>query len=409
MSNSLLNISMITRKALMELRSNLAFTAGVNRQYDGEFSKDGAKIGSVINIRKPVRHTVQSGKALNVQDQTDQFSPLTLDSQRHVDFQFSSQELTLNIDDFYDRYLKTAVTALAHEIDKDGGLLYKDVPSSVGAPGTAVSSLQTALQAGQKLNENGAPVDGLRKMIVTPGSEVGFLNAGLSLFNDQKELAMQYKNGQMGRAMGFDWGMDQTLPTHSTGAVDGTPLVDTTITTEGVATIHIDGITTASITGAYKKGDVIQIADVYGVNPQTKVSTGVLKQFVVTADADASGNEIAALAISPAIYLTGAYQNVDAYPVNGAAVTLFGAATTYTSKVSPVSLAYHRDAFVLGMADLALPGGVDMAARASDKESGLSMRIIRDYDINNDECPCRIDVLYGWKTVYPELACRVQG
>lgn len=408
MSNSLLNISMITREALMELKGQLSFTAGVNRQYDDQFKKDGAKIGSVINIRKPVRHVVNSGKTLSLKDVTDQSVALTLDSQKHVDFQFSSKELALSIDDFKERYLKTAITALAAQIDYDGCMQYVNIPSSVGTPGTAPTSMLTALQAGQKLNENGAPVDGSRYLCVSPSTEVAFLSSGLTLFNDQKELSRQYKKGRMGIAAGFDWGMDQSIASHSTGAVAGTPLVDTTISTEGVSTLHLDGID-GTISDCYKAGDVIEIAGVYAVHPQTKQSTGKLKQFVVTADTDSSSGEIAELPISPAIYLTGPYQNVSAYPVDGAAVTLFGAATTYASKVSPANLAYHRDAFVLGMADLPLPGGVDMAARASDPESGLSVRIVRQYDINNDEFPCRIDVLYGWKTVYPELACRIQG
>lgn len=391
----------------MELKSQLGFSAGVNRQYDDQFAKDGAKIGSVCNIRKPVRHVVNSGKALSLNSVADQSVALTLDSQKHVDFQFSSQELALSIDDFRERYLKTAITALANQIDYDGCLQYVNIPSSVGTPGTAPTSLSVAFQAAQKLNENGAPVDDMRSMVVNPAGQTAFLAAGLTSFNDQKALSEQYRKGRMAVAGGFTWSMDQNIVSHSTGAVVGTPLVKTTITADGAA-IAVDGIT-GSIADCYKAGDVIQLAGVYGVNPQTKQSTGVLKQFVVTADTDSVSNEIASLPISPSMVLTGAYQNISAYPVDGAAITLFGAATTYASKVSPANMAFHRDAFVLGMADLPLPRGVDMAARASDPSSGLSVRIVRAYDVNNDEFPCRIDVLYGWKTVYAELACRVQG
>lgn len=408
MSNSLLNISMITRESLMELKNQLSFSGSVNRQYDDKFAVEGAKIGNVLNIRKPVRFEVTTGPALNIQNITDQSVALTLDTQQHVDFQFSSKDLALSVDDFRERYIKPAITALANKIDYNGMQLYKGIWNSVGTPGTQPTSVSSALLAGQKLDENGCPVDELRTICLAPSTQASIVGGSLTLFNAQDQIAKQYKKGRMGEAAGFTWKMDQNVGVHTTGAVAGTPLIDTTISTEGVATLHLDGIT-GSISDCYKEGDVIQIAGVYAVNPQSKQSTGSLMQFVVTADTDSSAGEIAALPISPAIYLTGPYQNVSAYPVDGAAVTLFGAATTYASKISPANLAYHRDAFCLGMADLPLPGGVDMASRASDPDAGLSLRIVRDYDINNDMYPCRIDVLYGWKTLYAELACRIQG
>lgn len=411
MSNTLLTISMITKESLMQLKSQLSFSAKVNRQYDDQFAQSGAKIGSVINIRKPVRFDVTTGPALNIQNVADQYSALTLDTQQHVDFQFSSKDLTLSVDEFSERYIKPAVTALANKIDATGAAQYVNVPSAVGTPGTLPTTVQPALQVGQKLDENGAPVDDLRSLIVTPSMQTAVVYSAAALFNDQKELANQYRRGRMGRALGFEWGMDQNMPTHSTGAIDGTPLINDPSgnIADGDTTIPIDGSSTASITGAYKAGDVITIDGVYAVNPQSKVSTGSLKQFVVTADVNFASNKNDAVPISPALILTGPYQNISALPANDAAVYLFGAATTYRNKVSPTSMGFHRDAFVLGMADLQLPGGVDMAARAVDPDAGLSIRIVRAYDINNDVFPCRLDVLYGWKCVYPELACRLQG
>lgn len=399
---------MITNEALMQLKNNLGFSAGVNRQYDDQFGVKGGKIGSVINIRKPVRYTTTSGAALNLQNVADQYVPLTLDTQEHVGFQFSSKELELSIDEFSDRYIKPAVVALANKIDYDGCQQYLNVFNSVGTPGTAPTAMSTALSAGQRLDENGAPIDEKRMLVLPPSLQTAFLGAGLTLFNDQAELSKQYIRGRMGRAAGFMWSMDQNMPTHTTGAIDGTPLVNSTSAADGDTQIAFDGTSTASITGAYKAGDVITFAGVYEVNPQSKVSNGVLKQFVVTADCNASSNA-GTVHFSPAFQSTGQYQNISALPANDAAIKLFGAATTYASKTSPVGMAYHRDAFALGMADLPLPGGVDMAARAKDEDAGLSIRIVRAYDINNDVFPCRLDVLYGWKTLYPELAARVQG
>jgi hypothetical protein len=407
-ANTLLNISMITKEALMELKNQLSFAGGVNRQYDDQFSKNGAKIGDTINIRKPVRFEAKDGPTLNIQNVADQSVALQLDTQKHVAFQFSSKDLTLSIDEFRARYIGPAITALANKIDFDGLQLYKQIWNSVGTPGTQPNSISTALSAGQKLDENGCPVDDMRKLVLAPSSQTAFLGAGLSLFNDQGELSRQYKKGRMGKAAGFEWAMDQNVPTHTTGAVAGAPAVKTTIAAEGATAIAVDGIT-GSISGCFKQGDVITIEGVYAVNPQSKQSTGSLMQFVVTADTDSVTNEIASLPLSPAMYLTGPYQNISAYPVDGGLIKLFGHATSYASKVSPVNMAYHRDAFALGMADLVLPGGLDMAARASDADSGLSLRIVRQYDINNDVFPCRVDVLYGWKAIYPELACRVQG
>ncbi len=411
MSNTLLTISMITRESLMELKNQLSFAASVNRQYDDQFAQSGAKIGSVINIRKPVRFKVTSGAALAIQDVADQYAALTLDTQNHVGFQFSSKDLTLSIDEFRDRYIKPAITALANKIDYDGTSKYTDIWNSVGTPGTQPTDVTAALKAGQKLDENGCPVDELRALCLAPSTQASVVGGSLTLFHAQKQITEQYLKGRMGEAAGFTWKMDQNIVTHSTGAVDGTPLIHDpgVAIADGDAHIPVDGFSTASITGCYKKGDVITIAGVYAVNPQTKVSTGSLMQFVVTATANATSNAIASLGISPALTLTGPYQNITALPLDEAAVNLFGAATTYASKVSPANLAFHRDAFVLGMADLLLPGGVEMASRASDPDAGLSLRIVRAYDINSDFHPCRIDVLYGWKTVYPELACRIQG
>lgn len=406
MSNSLLTISMITRESLMELKSQLSMGSAVNRQYDDQFARDGAKIGSVINIRKPVRFTTNKQQALILQDIADQYTSLTLGTQAHVGFQFSSKDLELSVDEFRDRYIKPAVTSLANTIDADLAGLYNQIPSAVGTPGTAPTDLTTALQITEQLDLNGAPVDDLRSLVLHPVAQTNTVKQGLTLFNDQSELGRQYKRGRMGRAMGFDWRMDQNLPTHTTGAVDGTPQVNSSSAADGDTTIAFNGTTTGSITGAYKKGDVITFGSVFAVNPQSKVSTGQLKQFVITQDINASGNA-GTLHFSPALQSTGPYQNISALPGNGAAIKVFGAAAG-GSKTSQVSIGMHRDAIVLGMADLPLPGGIDMAARATDPDAGFSIRIVRQYDINSDFFPCRLDVLYGTAVVYPELACRFQ-
>lgn len=411
MSNSILTDSIITKECLMALKSKLGFTKKVNRQYDDRFAQEGGKIGAVINIRKPSRYEVTSGSALTIQDTADQYEALTLDSQYHVGMAFSSKDLTLSIDQFRERYIDQAVIALANKVDSVGyAAMYKDVFSAVGVPSATAlpSTLKGFGQARAKMALLGAPMSGLTAMI-DPLVESSLTNGLSGLFQSSKELANQYEEGEMGRAAGMNFMSSANVSKHTSGNVAGTAAIDTTVSANGTATVHIDGLT-GEIATVYTEGDVITIANVYAVNPQTKESTGELAQFVVTASTGTStSGEIASLPISPAIYLTGPYQNVNRAPTDGDAVKLFGHATSYAGVVAPQNMVFHKDAFVLGCADLVLPKGTHMAARASDKESGLSIRLVSDYDINNDRIATRLDILFGWKCVYPELACRVVG
>jgi hypothetical protein len=408
--NTLLSISMITKESMRQLKNSIQFAKASHKDVSDEFAQKGAKIGSVINIRKPVRFEAIEGAALDLQDVADQYVALTVDQRYHVAFQFSTQELALSIDEFNERYIKPAITPLANKIDHSGLLnAKKTVHNYTGVvgvqPTTEALALEAALQANAILDENGCPFDDERSLILSPASQVAYVKYLSGLFNSQSELAAQYVKGRMGRALGFKWMMSQNVPAHTVGAHTGTPAIDTTVTANGTATLHLDG-TLGDVAWA-KAGDSIQIAGVYSVNPVTKESTGRLMNFVVTADTNSVSNEIAALPISPAIYLSGPYQNVSAAPEDGDLVTIFGHASTYSGDVGVANIAFHKDAFALGMVKLPEPGGVDMAKSVSDE--GLSFRIIRQYDINNDILPCRIDALWGWKTVYGELAVKVMG
>ena len=400
MSNSLLNISMITKESLRVLKNELGFAKGVNRQYDDQFARSGAKIGSVINIRKPTRFTVSSGTALNLQDVADQYSALTLDTQAHVDFSFSSKELTLNIDEFSKRYVKPAVAELANYVDFTGTALYKQVYNATGTPGTTPNAFSFLTDAATKLSNFGTPVDSDRNMVLNPAASGSLADALKGLFQSQERIKEQYEKGLMGMAAGFNIKMDQNVQQFTNATFAGTPLVNGASQTG--STLVSDGWSSGATT--LKEGTIFTIANVYAVNPKNRQSTGQLQQFVVTSDiSDTSGS--ISIPISPSITLTGAYQTVNALPADNAAITVLGS----TATAYPQNLAYHKDAFVLGCADLDLPGGTDMAARATDPDSGLSLRIVRAYDISNDTFPCRIDILYGWKCVYPELACRIYG
>jgi hypothetical protein len=410
MSNSLLTPSIITKECLRELKNQLGFSKNVNKQYDSQFAKAGAKIGDTINIRKPSRYEVTTGAVLNVQSSVDQSVALQLDTQQHVGMAFSSKDYSLSVDDFNKRYIKPAITALANKVDSTGyGAMYKAVYSSVGAPSASAlpSTLKGFTLAKAKMALLGAPQDDLTA-IVDPLVEASLVEGLKGLFQSSSEISKQYEKGVMGMAAGAKFMSSANVSKHTIGDHEGTPAIDTTVTANGTATLHLDG-TLGTVTGWAKAGDVITISNVYAVNPQTRQSTGELAQFVVTADTNSSANEIAALPISPPIYLSGPYQNVNRAPTDGDVVQIFGHATSYANVVAPQNMVFHKDAFVLGCADLVLPQGMHIAERASDPESGLSIRLVSGYDIVNDRINSRLDILYGWKCVYPEFACRVVG
>jgi hypothetical protein len=404
MSNSILTIDMITRKALEILENNLVLTRNVNRQYDDSFAVEGAKIGSTLRIRLPDRALVTDGAALQVQDDNEQYTTLSVASQKHIGVNFTSAELTMQLDDFAERVLKPRISQLASSIDADVANSYKSVFQSVGTPGTTPSTSLVLLQAQQKLNE-AAAVMSPRYATVNPAANAGLVEGMKGLFNPTDTISRQFKNGMMGMGvLGFEEvNMSQSIKQHTTGtrSTSDTILVNGTISTEGATTISIDGGTgSATVT----VGDVFTVAGVYSVNPQTRESTGSLQQFTVTAANTASGGAWTNIAVSPAMYTPGnALATISAFPQDGAAVTFLGAASTQYAQ----NLVYHKDAITFATADLLLPQGVDMASR--QVHNGISMRVVRQYDINNDRLPCRIDVLYGYSAIRPQMACRIWG
>ena len=402
MANSILTIDMITRKALEILENNLVITRNVNRQYDDSFAVSGAKIGSTLRIRLPDRALVTDGAALQVQDDAEQSTTLTVSTQKHIGVNFTTAELTLQLDDFAERVLKPRISQLASSIDADVANAYKAIFNTVGTPGTSPATALVLLQAQQKLNESAAGM-APRYATVNPAANAGLVNGLSGFFNPTTTISQQFKNGMMGTGvLGFDEiNMSQSIKVHTTGtrAATGATLT-TTVATQGQATVDITGTGSQTIV----VGDVFTIASVFAVNPQTRESTGSLQQFVCTALNTASGGAYTSVAISPAIYTsTSALATVDAFPVAAAAIVFVGTAST----AYPQNIIYHKDAITFATADLVMPQGVDMAARAN--HNGISMRVVRAYDINNDRMPCRIDVLYGFSTIRPQMACRLWG
>jgi len=402
MSNSILTIDMITRKALEILENNLVITRNVNRQYDDSFAVEGAKIGSTLRIRLPDRALVTDGAALQVQDDNEQFTTLTVASQKHIGVNFTSAELTMQLDDFAERVLKPRISQLASSIDADVATSFKNIYQSVGTPGTVPSTSLVLLQAQQKLNE-AAAVMSPRYATVNPAANAGLVEGMKGLFNPTDTISRQFKNGMMGEGvLGFEEiNMSQSISQHTTGTTPTAPIVAATVTAEGSTSL---AISFSSGSPTFRIGDVFTVANVFAVNPQTRQSTGSLQQFVVTADLNISSTTTGTLTVSPAMYTSAnALATINAFPASGAALTfLGGSATAY-----PQNLIYHKDAITFATADLLLPQGVDMASR--QVHNGISMRIVRQYDINNDRLPCRIDVLYGFSVIRPQMACRLWG
>jgi hypothetical protein len=399
--NSLLTIDMITRKSLEILENNLVITRTVNRQYDDSFAKEGAKIGSTLRIRLPDRALVTDGAALQVQDDNEQNTSLTVSSQKHIGINFTTAELTMQLDDFAERVLKPRISQLAASIDADVANSFQNIFQSVGTPGTTPGTSLVLLQAQQKLNE-AAAVMSPRYATVNPAANAALVEGMKGLFNPVSTISKQFKSGLMGEGiLGYEeLNMSQSIKQHTTGTRTGAHTVTTTVATQGASTIAITGTGSQII----KKGDVFTIAGVFAVNPQTRESTGALQQFVVTADVTAAAGAYAAVSVSPAIYTANqALATVDAFPQSGAVVTFLGSASTQY----PQNLIYHKDAITFATADLVMPQGVDMASR--QVHNGISMRIVRQYDINNDRMPCRIDVLYGFGVIRPQMAVRMWG
>lgn len=389
MANTILTPDMITKEALRILHQKANFIGSMNRAYDDSFAQSGAKIGDSLRIRLPNRYTVRTGATLSAQDTTEQQTTLQVSTQKGVDLNFTSNELTLSLDDFSKRILEPAMAQLAASVESDAFNMVKDVPNVVGAAGSAVT-FKNVLEARKKLSDNLAPTSD-RNLILNTQDNVDLVDSLKGLFQDSAEISRQYREGMIGRTAGFNGIYENTLIPNFTNGAGAGYLVNGG--SQSGASLIVD-----TGTGALPKGTVFTIANVFAVHPESRLSTGVLQQFVVTADYAGGGGTVS---IYPSIVASGALQTVNAAPADNAAITVFGTASDTTT----TSLAFHKDAFTFATADLVMPKGVDFAAR--EVYDGISIRVVRQYDVNNDAFPCRLDILYGYKAIRPQLACRI--
>ena len=410
MSNNLLTISKITNEALMVLENELTFTGEVDRNYDDQFAVVGAKIGQTVNVRRPGRFIGTTGPALNVEDFNETSVPVTLSTQFHVDTQFTTQDLALSLDMFSDRVLKPAIATIANKMDRDGLVMAKNNTANiVGTAGTAPTGLITYLTAAAYLDSEGAPRDGRRSCTIEPFTSSTIVDSLKGLFVPTAEISSQYTKGLMGRdSGGMNWYMDQNVVSQTFGSYSTATLSCNVTTATGFLTsgwAYSSNITIGATSAAatLNQGDTFTIAGVFAVNPQNRQSYGKLRNFVVQSTTAIGSGGTATVTVVPAVITAGQFQNVSVTTTGSQTVTPFN----NTGVTSPQNILMHRNAFTLACADLELPEGVHFAGRASDKELGLSIRVVRQYTINNDSIPTRLDVLYGWAPLYPELACRI--
>lgn len=390
-SNTLLTPSLITKETLAILENNLVAASKVNRQFENQF----VKIGTTLTVRKPNRFKVSMGPALQIQDISEPSTSISVSQQAHVDFQFSSQELTLSIEEYSERYCKPAAAELANTLDYAVLGNFTSLFNLVGTPGTLPANFAALAAVGQRMDEGAVPQDG-RVLILNPAAYWSMANGLIGYY--VKSVSEPAFKGFLASIANFEIYEDQNVQAQTVGNYSGTPVVN------GAGQTGSSLVTNGwgnNITGLLNVGDVFTIAGVYAVNPKNRQSTGALQNFVVTATANSDGSGNSTISIYPAITTSGAYQTVTNAPANSAAISVKGAAgTSYFQNV-----AFTRDCFGLVCVPLELPGGVDFAAREAYRN--ISMRVVRAFDIFNDVTPTRLDVLFGTATFYSELGCRL--
>lgn len=399
MANALLTTDEITREAVMLFRNSNAFIQAMDRQYDDQFGIDGAKIGDTLRIRLPNDYTVADGPALQVQDTNEQSTTIAVATQRHVDVAFTSAQRKLKLEDFSTRILAPMMNDLAGNVastimaGSEGGI--SNYTSNTDGGGNVISPVAlTWLTAGALLDNNSA-AGARRQIVMSQFTQAKTVDSLKGLFNPTVQIGEQYRSGMVSKnTLGFEnWWMDQSVINHTTGAYGAS-------TTVNGANQTGQAITVAALPGPLKKGDIVSFAGVYAANRIMKIDTGVLAQFVITADVAINGT---VLPIYPAIVAPVGgdpvqYQTVMQSPVNGAAVTVSSKSAEKYRK----NIAFAPQAVTMVTADLEMPKGVHEVAR--EVYDRISMRFLTDYVTLTDQFASRLDVLFGWLWVRPEWA-----
>lgn len=395
----------VTRNGLDVLHEKLNFISTINQQYDERFAVAGAKIGQQLQIKLPNEYSVRTGSDWDGQETNESSVLLTVATIKGVDSFISDVDLTMSMNDFREQVLEPQMAVLASIIENDALDMTLDVANAVGTPGTipgstANQALMPWLQAKQRLSENLAP--GPYVAQINGDASTYTINGMTGLFNDQRTLAKQFAEGFLLRNSGLDYYEQNKIKR----LILGTVVTATGATVNGDNQGEAGTVILASCGngGTVKAGTIVQFADVNDIHPETKQSYGRLKQFVVTADATADGAGAATISISPTIVTSDAKQNVDAAIVTGAAVTIVGTASTGYAQ----NLVYNKNAFAFVAANLETPKGMDMAYQTKG-DGKIPLRFVRWWDGDTGKWKSRFDVLYGYKTIRQQLACRIWG
>lgn len=383
--NTLITPSIIAKEALMQLRNNMVMGGLVHREYKKEF----AKVGSTISIRKPVKFLAKDGQTRVNQNVDEATVPFVINKRKHVSWEFNTQDLTLTIEKFSERYIQPAAIALSNIVDSDLCGLHEDLFFNSGAAGTTQSTFAGFADPAKVMNDVAVPMD-KRNLVLDPTSALAVSTFQTAL-NAPNMVNQTVRSQKMGDVYGMSTFMDQNIKKHTAGTQDGNYVINGANQTGSSLAVNTG-------TGTWVVGDQFTIAGVNSVNPVNFEDTGDLQVFVVTA---ASAGGAVNLSIAPSIITSGAYQTVTGSPANGAAIT--GVAT------HKANLAFHRNAFGLVMVPLEMPDGAVFKSRATDEDAGISIRVIKSYDVDEDTDIIRLDILYGVKTIYPELGVRFLG
>jgi len=403
MSNSVLTIDVIAKEALRILDNELVMAKQVYRGLESEFGNalNGYEAGDTVSIRRPTDFTVRDGAVSVNQDIVEGKVAITVDKQKGVDFGFTSKELTLNIGEVSDRYIKPAMIQLANQVDSDIMGLYKYVPNWVGTAGQTINSYADFAKGPERLDEYAVPSE--RSAVLSPADHWGLLGSQTALYI-QDAAKGAYRNGSLGMIGGVDTYMAQNVPTHIVGSDVTTVTVNQAITSATTTYAAVKDTMQQTITiagGNLNPGDVFTIADVNAVNPVTKANLGFAKQFTVISY---SSNT---LVFYPAMIWSGAFQNVavttGVTDLDTKAITAIGTAGASYRQ----NMIFHKNAFALAMVPMISPPGAPSVSRQSYK--GTSVRLIPTYDGTNDRSNFRLDILYGVKAIDPRLATRISG
>ena len=393
MSNTILTPDMILQEAGRIFHEKAVFINSIDRQYDAAFARTGAKIGNSLRLRDANQYVVTDGATMVVQDTVETSQTLTINKHKHVAVNFGMQELALDLDDFSQRILAPAMAVLAANVEADALVnMTKDVYNIIDGDAAAFDFSHVA-DAQARLSDYLAPTTN-RTLLLSNAHVAKFLNANKGLFNPVGGISKQYRQGILGEVAGFEVGSSSLVSDHTTG----TEVKATAYLTNNPVVGAALAIDTGTLT--FLAGDIITVADLFRVHPETKVSTGVLQQFVVTADQAGAGN----MTISPATVTSGAKQNVTGLG-DGKAIVKVGAAA---NELLNGSLAFYRDAFVMASADL--PDPSQFGAWGSRQTiDGLRFNLAKQFDILNYNVPARFDIIYGYLARYPGVACRVHA